>query len=70
MVFCPEHGDPAAVKPRLYTDASIYDGRDGQGFLLENGSVTSARADDEAVSLVQRLLESEQGLPLRPVNPT
>ena len=70
MVFCPENGDPAAIKPRLYTDASVYEGRDGQGFLLEDGTVTSARADDETISLVQRLLESEQGLPLRPVSPS
>ncbi|MFA9565095.1 MAG: hypothetical protein ACERLM_10380, partial [Acidimicrobiales bacterium] len=70
MVFCPENGDPAAIKPRLYTDASVYEGRDGQGFLLEDGRVTSARADDEAISLVQRLLESEQGLPLQPVSPS
>jgi putative selenate reductase len=70
MVFCPENGDPAAIKPRLYTDASVYEGRYGQGFLLKNGSVTSARADDEAISLVQRLLESEQGLPLQPDSPS
>jgi putative selenate reductase len=66
MVFCPEDGDPAMIKPRLYTDAAVYEGRDGQGFLLEDGRITSARADDETISLVQRLLESEQGLPLRP----
>ena len=58
MVFCPEDGDPAMIKPRLYTDASVYDGRAGQGFLLEDGRITSARADDEDISLVQRLLES------------
>ena len=69
MVFCPEDGDPASIKPRLYTDASVYDGREGQGFLLEGGRITSARADDESISLVQRLLESEHGLPLQQVHP-
>ena len=70
MVFCPEDGDPAMIKPRLYTDASVYDGRAGQGFLLEDGRITSARADDEDISLVQRLLESEQGLPLQQIAPS
>jgi putative selenate reductase len=68
MVFCPEQGDPAAIKPRLYTDATVYAARDGQGFLLEDGTVTASRADDDAVSLVRRLLDSEQGLPLQPVH--
>ncbi|MFT5201674.1 MAG: putative selenate reductase [Candidatus Aldehydirespiratoraceae bacterium] len=69
MVFCPEDGDPAQIKPRLYTDPELYAGREdqGQGFLLDNGRIVEARADNETVSLVQRLLESEQGLPLQEV---
>jgi len=70
MVFCPEGGDPALIKPRLYTDSSVYAAREGQGFLLADGRVVGARADDATVSLVQRLLESEQGLPLQEVKPT
>jgi putative selenate reductase len=70
MVFCPEDGDPAMIKPRLYTDAALYEARDGQGFLLHDGRITAARADDETISLVQRLLESEQGLPLQEVTPS
>ena len=68
MVFCPEDGDPAEIKPRLYTDAAVYEDREGQGFLLENGTVTAARADDQSVALVQQLLAAEQGLPLQPVD--
>ena len=68
MVFCPEDGDPAQVKPKLYTDPEVFAGREGQGFLLADGIVVDARADDDTVSLVQRLLESEQGLPLREVH--
>ena len=59
MVFCPEDGDPAMIKPRLYTDRAVYDGRAdlGQAFLLdEAGAVVEARADDEQIDLVQRLL--------------
>jgi putative selenate reductase len=70
MVFCPEDGDPAMIKPRLYTDAALYEARDGQGFLLHDGRIIDARADDETISLVQRLLESEQGLPLQEVTPS
>ena len=70
MVFCPEDGDPALIKPRLYTDSSVYAAREGQGFLLTDGRVVGARADDATASLVQRLLESEQGLPLQEVKPT
>ena len=64
LVFCPEDGDPAMLKPRLYTDAAVYAGREGQGFLLDEGQIVSARADDETILLVQRLLDAEQGLPL------
>jgi putative selenate reductase len=68
MVFCPEEGDPAQIKPRLYTDPALYAGREGQGFFLDDaGRVTEARADDDTISLVQQLLESDQGLPLHEV---
>ena len=42
MVFCPEDGDPAQIKPRLFTDPAVYAGREGQGFLLD-GSGTGRR---------------------------
>ncbi|MEZ5168397.1 MAG: nitrilase-related carbon-nitrogen hydrolase [Acidimicrobiales bacterium] len=44
MVFCPEDGDPAKIKPRLFTDPEVFDGRDGQGFLLSgDGTIAGAR---------------------------
>ena len=66
MTFCPEDGDPAVIKPRLFTDPDLYARRaaTGQGFLITDGEVTAARAGDEAVSLVQRLLDREAGNPL------
>jgi len=68
MVFCPENGDPAVVKPRLYTDADLYVARadQGQAFLLVDGKVVQARADDESVDLVAKLLAQEAGNPLAP----
>ena len=59
LVFCPEQGDPAEIKPRLYTDRSVYEGRAerGQAFLLdEHGAIIEARASDEQIDLVARLL--------------
>ncbi|MAT05086.1 MAG: glutamate synthase [Acidimicrobiaceae bacterium] len=64
MVFCPERGDPAMIKPRLYTDRGLYEARDGQGFLIDGGRVVAARADDDEVRLVERLLASDAGNPL------
>ena len=67
MVFCPENGDPAQIKPRLYTDAELFEGRadQGQAFLLADGQVTTARADDESIDLVQRLLAQQAGNPFQ-----
>ncbi len=72
MTFCPENGDPAQIKPRLYTDLDLFAGRTGQGFLLDHtGAVVDRRLDDavltdgeDAVALVQELLAGEGGLPL------
>jgi putative selenate reductase len=64
MTFCPENGDPAKIKPRLYTDANLFAGREGQGFLLSNGKITEARSDEASRELVQQLLDSETGNPL------
>ncbi len=69
LTFCPEEGDPAMIKPRLYSDPELFAGREGQGFLLEAGRVVDSRgdtglADPESMTLVQMLLDSEQGNPL------
>lgn len=69
MTFCPETGDPAMIKPRLYTDADVFAGRDTPGFLLLDGVITDARADVNSIDLVQRLLDSEAGNPLLSSSP-
>jgi putative selenate reductase len=66
MTFCPEDGDPAAIKPRLYLDESVFAAREGQGFLVERSQVMSHRGPDRAATLVQQLLASEAGNPLAP----
>ena len=57
------------IKPRLYSDPELFAGREGQGFLLEAGRIVDSRgdtglADPESMTLVQMLLDSEQGNPL------
>ncbi|MGI9606770.1 MAG: 4Fe-4S dicluster domain-containing protein [Acidimicrobiales bacterium] len=63
MTFCPENGDPAVIKPRLYTDPDLFAARGGQGFLV-NGDVVGRDVSDESLDLVKRLLASEKGNPL------
>jgi len=65
MVFCPEQGDPAMIKPRLYTDPEVYAGRadQGQAFLVRGSTVIDARADEQTTAWVQRLLSSTAGNP-------
>jgi putative selenate reductase len=69
MTFCPEVGDPAVVKPRLYTDAARFADAGRPGFLVRrtNGSVAVEPAgglQDDADTL-ESLLNAEEGLPLR-----
>ncbi len=69
-VFCPEDGDPAAVKPALYLDPGRFAAEDRPGFLLmRNGDRVSAvpRADlEDDAGLLGRLLDAPGGLPLDP----
>jgi putative selenate reductase len=64
MTFCPEDGDPARIKPRLYTDADVFDGRTGQGFLLVDGSVQARPGHESDGAVVERLLMAPGGNPL------
>ena len=64
MTFCPEDGDPAMIKPRLFTDSSVFDGRTGQGFLLDSDGVRGRPGDEEAEAIVAGMLASTGGNPL------
>ncbi len=63
MVFCPEEGDPAFVKPRVYTDDTLYAGRDGQGFLVRDGALVDARADEDTMDTFTKLWGNGTVLP-------
>jgi putative selenate reductase len=69
MVFCPEDGDPARIKPKLYVDAARFELADGPAFHLgrSNGdlTITAKPGFEEEVPLLRRLLtDPEEGLPL------
>ena len=72
MTFCPEEGDPAMVKPRLFVDESVFSARTGQGFLVRaDGSVEARTGDapaEEGQAVVADLLQSTTGNPL-PLGP-
>lgn len=61
MVFCPENGDPAQIKPRLFFDADRFNAQEGQAFLLtrDNGdfSITATAEGEEEVPVLRELLE-------------
>ena len=64
MTFCPENGDPAMVKPRLYTDAGVFDARDTPGVLVTSDGLSAKGIDDESFDLITKLLASQKGNPL------
>lgn len=67
MTFCPESGDPALVKPRLYLEPERFAASSGTRFLLRaDGTISGAEGDSAAaaVPLLQALLDSDEGLPL------
>ena len=64
MTFCPEDGDPAVVKPRLYTDRALFESRTTPGVLVEGTGLSERGLADDEFDLVSRLLESEKGNPL------
>jgi putative selenate reductase len=71
MVFCPENGDPAQVKPRLYLDDLRFAASDGQGFLVEHGpegvAVTAHDGYESDVPMLLQLLnDPAEGIPVRP----
>lgn len=68
MVFCPELGDPAMVKPKIYTDPARFAANEGQGFLVSaagNGfTITAAEGYEEQVPRLAEIFHAEEGIPL------
>ncbi len=69
LTFCPEHGDPAMVKPRLYLERERFEGAHGPRFLLDRTdglTIEAAGGAEPEIPRLRALLESPEGLPLRP----
>jgi len=74
LTFCPENGDPAVIKPRLYLDESRFAAAEGPRFLLDLGSgepggsagltVTAGGGADDEVPRLLSVLTADEGLPL------
>jgi putative selenate reductase len=68
MVFCPENGDPAQIKPRLFTDPDRFAASSPAGFLLghSNGRVTVEPGPglEAEVERLESILNADEGLPL------
>jgi hypothetical protein len=72
MVFCPETGDPAAVKPALFLDPARFSMGDRPGFLLtrDDGGVrvTPSPGLEPEVERLSEILNAREGLPVDPAD--
>ena len=72
--FCPEHGEPWQIKPRLFLDRNrfAHDPPGRPAFLIQavNGgfAITPAGGYEADVDVLRTLLHAEEGLPLRPAD--
>ncbi|MFT5530575.1 MAG: putative selenate reductase [Candidatus Poriferisodalaceae bacterium] len=71
MTFCPEDGDPAMVKPRLYLDQARFDAAAGPRFLVgdDGRSVTAAEAEQTDTFNLVALLTADEGYPIADATP-
>ncbi len=69
LTFCPEIGDPAVVKPGIYTELSRFESGDRPGFLVTAGTegvdVRPAPGLEADVERLTWILNEPEGLPLR-----
>ncbi len=73
LTFCPENGDPAQIKPKLYLHEHRFVDAQGPAFLIGAGDrpteVSITRANDEVadqIDVLRSVLDGVDGLPLRP----
>lgn len=68
MVFCPEVGDPAQIKPKIYLDPKRFAANRDQGFLVagsDNGfTITAAEGHEAEVARLADIFHSEEGWPI------
>ncbi len=67
MTFCPEEGDPAVVKPRLFLDPDRFAAAEGQAFLLaghDEVTITAKEGFEHEVAPLAATLAQIEGVPL------
>jgi putative selenate reductase len=68
MVFCPETGDPAQIKPKLYRDWDRFLASEGQGFYLtgvgEGLGIMAKPGFETEIPRLATLLNAAEGLPI------
>ena len=68
LTFCPENGDPAMIKPKLFLEESRFAAADGPSFLLDLAgdtvSVTASNGLDDQVPRLLSVLTAAEGVPL------
>ncbi len=67
LTFCPENGDPAQIKPRLYLDEARFNAAEGTRFLLDLAgdlSITASGGGDDQIGTLASVLNSPEGLPV------
>ena len=73
LTFCPENGDPAVIKPRLYLDQTRFAAAEGPRFLIDiDGGITASASGgaDAEIPRLLTVLTADEGLPLRADTPT
>lgn len=70
LTFCPENGDPAQIKPRLFLDRERFNSAEGQRFLVDvdgQVEVTAAGGAESEVPTLLALLNAPEGFPVAKV---
>jgi len=71
MVFCPEVGDPAQIKPKIYLDPARFAASVGQGFLVAGSTsgftITAAEGFEMDVARLADIFHADEGWPI-PLN--
>ncbi len=67
LTFCPENGDPAIIKPRLYLERDRFDAAEGQRFFVQMTDTVTVEAGggaEQEVPTLVALLTAPEGFPL------
>ncbi len=71
LTFCPENGDPAMIKPKVFLDESRFATAGGPSFLLdlaggaEGMSITASHGLEDQVPRLLSVLQADEGLPVK-----